>query len=100
MRVKRLGWLLVLAPAYCLGADKPLSPELLEFLGTGAQLGTRWIDPMSLRETPEPFAALTPAKKEGPKRGHPAQQPDAAPPQDESAAPHGGTRVDGVNEDD
>ena len=100
MRVRRLGWLLVLAPVCCFGADKPLSPDLLEFLGTGAQLGTRWIDPMSLRETPEPFSALTPAKKEGHKRDRPDQPPDVAPPQNESAAPRAGTRNDGGNEDD
>jgi hypothetical protein len=100
MRAKRLGLLFILAPAFCAGADQSPPPDLLEFLGTGAQEGTQWIDPLSLRETPEPFAGLTGANQEGRKRDHPVQRPDAAPQQNATEAPPRDKRDDGGNEDD
>jgi len=100
MRAKRLGLLFILAPAFCAGADEPLSPDLLEFLGSGEQLGTQWIDPMSLRETPEPFAAPTPVEKDASKRDRPEQRTDHAPQKDAPASPHDDARDDGENIDD
>jgi hypothetical protein len=89
--------LLGTASAFCFGADQAPSSDFLEFLGTGSQMGTQWIDPMSLRETPEPFASLAPVNKDASKRDRVDQQPDVQPQKDTSALPH---RDDGENADD
>ena len=59
--------------ACCAAADEALSSDFLEFLGDGSQLDGQWIDPMSLHESPEAFAALPAAKQEPKQRSDPGQ---------------------------
>jgi hypothetical protein len=73
---------------YCAAADEALSSDFLEFLGDGSQLDAQWIDPMSLHESPEAFAALPTSKHEPVQRTGPDQPEDSAPTKDSATPPH------------
>ena len=100
MRASWICLLLGTTSAFCFGADQTPPSDFLEFLGTGSQMGTQWLDPMSLQETPEPFAALTPAEQDGNKRDRADARPDVSPQKARSAAAPGNKSDDGGNSDD
>ncbi len=83
--------------ACCAAADEALSSDFLEFLGDGSQLDGQWIDPMSMHESPEVFAALPTAKQESEQHSNPEQPEDGAPAKDTATSPH---HDDGGNKDD
>ena len=83
--------------ACCAAADEALSSDFLEFLGDGSQLDGQWIDPMSLHESPQAFAALSTAKHEPEQHTSPTQAEDSVPAKNTTTPPH---NDDGGNKDD
>ena len=96
MRVNRLYLLLGALLAFGAAADEAVSSDFLEFLGNGSQQGDQWIDPMSLHESPEVFAAMPSAKNDAKQGNVPTRRNNVSPPKDTSTPRNG----DGGKKDD